>query len=67
VPHLFTLASPAQPGDSGGIVHRGEQAVGIVVARSPSGFCWFQPLEAAVRHLASLEPAGPLRCFSQAL
>jgi hypothetical protein len=64
VPHLFTLASPARAGDSGGIVHRGEQAVGIVVARSPSGFCWFQPLEGALRHLASLEPAAPLDCFS---
>lgn len=64
VPHLYTLDSAARPGDSGGLVYAGDRAVGIVVARSPSGFCWFQPLEAAVRHVASLDPAANLRCFS---
>ena len=63
VPHLYTLDSPAQVGDSGGLVYTDDRAIGIVVARSPGGFCWFQPLEAAIRYLERRAPAAPLRCF----
>jgi hypothetical protein len=55
---------PVQAGDSGGIVYRGESAAGIVFARSPQGFGWFHPLEAAVAFLEAIEPRFALRCFS---
>lgn len=63
VPHLYTLDCPARPGDSGAVVYTGERAVGLVVARSPLGFCWFQPLGPALDHLSSLAPAGRIACF----
>ena len=64
VPALYTVETPVQNGDSGGIVYSGSRAVGIVVARSCSGLCWFQPLETAVQYLESLSPSSTLQCFT---
>src|SRR5664280_1279319 len=54
VHNLFGLNLPAGRGDSGGLVYRASQAVGIVVAASPLGWLWFQPLELAVNFLSKI-------------
>jgi hypothetical protein len=47
------------PGDSGGLVYAGDEAVGILVGvagdEAPGNQGWglFQPLEGALRHLAA--------------
>jgi hypothetical protein len=54
VHNLFGLNLPGGRGDSGGLVYRDSQAVGIVVAASPQGWLWFQPLEPAVNFLSEI-------------
>jgi hypothetical protein len=56
VHNLFGVNVAAQKGDSGGLVYRETQAVGLVVAASPEGWLWFQPLEPAVSFLNSISP-----------
>jgi hypothetical protein len=63
VHHLFGLNVAAGKGDSGGLIYRDTAAVGIVVAASPEGWLWFQPLESAVAFLATLSPV-PITVFN---
>jgi hypothetical protein len=56
VHHLFGINAAAGEGDSGGLVYRGTRAVGIVVAASPQGWFWFQPLEPAIAFLNRIAP-----------
>jgi hypothetical protein len=56
VHNLFGVNVSADPGDSGGLVYRGAQAVGIVVAASPRGWLWFQPLGPATEFLDRIAP-----------
>lgn len=53
----------ASPGDSGGLVYRNSEAVGIVVAASPEGWLWFQPLESAIEFLNTISPV-PVNVFN---
>jgi hypothetical protein len=61
--NVFVIDSPVQHGDSGGIVYAETKAIGLVVARSPTGWAWFQPLEPAINHLAEIEPKFRLKVF----
>jgi hypothetical protein len=62
VHNLCGVAVEAAGGDSGGLIYREAQAVGIVVAASPEGWLWFQPLEPAIARLEQC--AGfPIRVF----
>ncbi len=61
--NVFVIDRPVQYGDSGGIVYAETRAIGFIVARSPAGWTWFQPLEPAIKRLAEIEPRFPLRVF----
>ncbi len=68
VRNLFLIQARLLPGDSGGLVFEGDEAIGILVAvagdDAPGRIGWglFQPLEGAIQHLA--EQCGfPLRPF----
>lgn len=54
VQNAYSLDAPVEPGDSGGLLYVEEQAVGIVFARSPEGWAWFQPLKTAFDFLKQL-------------
>jgi hypothetical protein len=56
VHNLFGVNVAAQKGDSGGLVYRQTQAVGLVVAASPQGWLWFQLLQPAVSFLNDISP-----------
>jgi hypothetical protein len=56
--NLFGVNVAADKGDSGGLVHRETQAVGIVVAASPQGWLWFQPLQPAISFLGNIAPVS---------
>ncbi len=56
VHNLFGVNVAAQKGDSGGLIYQDAQAVGIVVAASPAGWLWFQPLEPAFQYLQAIAP-----------
>ena len=56
VHNLFGVNVTAQKGDSGGLVHQNGDAVGIVVAASPAGWLWFQPLKPAFEYLQTISP-----------
>jgi hypothetical protein len=61
--NVFVIDRSVQHGDSGGIVYADTKAIGLIVARSPEGWAWFQPLEPAIKHLSETEPKFPLRVF----
>jgi hypothetical protein len=65
VRNLFLLRARVLPGDSGGLVFDGDEAIGILVATAGEGapgFGLFQPLAGAFAHVA--RRAGiPLRLF----
>jgi hypothetical protein len=61
--NVYMIQTLVQPGDSGGIVYTGTKAVGFIVARSPQGWAWFQPLEPAIKYLSRIEPKFPLLPF----
>jgi hypothetical protein len=63
VHNLFGLNVAAARGDSGGLVCRKTEAVGIVVAASPEGWLWFQPLWPALEHLKALSTV-PISVFN---
>jgi hypothetical protein len=63
VRNMLVADFPVQPGDSGAVVFKGTDLVGLIVARSPEGLAWFQALEPAVAHLVKQEPAFPLKLF----
>lgn len=63
VDDVYMTGMGVEPGDSGGIAFSGDEAVGIVFARSDKGMAWLQPLEPAVAHLAQIEPEFELRLF----
>jgi hypothetical protein len=58
VHNLFGMNVTAGKGDSGGLIYRDTQAVGIVVAASPEGWIWFQPLQSAVSFLNNISPVN---------
>lgn len=58
VHNLYGMNVAAGKGDSGGLIYRDTQAVGIVVAASPEGWVWFQPLQSAVSFLATISPVN---------
>jgi hypothetical protein len=58
VENLFGINVAASPGDSGGLIHTDTRAVGILVATSPEGWLWFQPLESALSFLNGISPVG---------
>ena len=62
---LFAFHSQAKQGDSGGLLYRGNSAVGVFVAvseRDPDiGF--FQPLQEALEYLKKLSPQFPMTLF----
>lgn len=62
VHNLYGVNVAAQKGDSGGLVYSESQAVGLVVAASPQGWLWFQPLESAVTFLNAISPR-PVPCL----
>jgi len=68
VRNLFLLEARPRPGDSGGLVFAGDEAVGILVAVAGadapgrSGWGLFQPLAGAIAHLEELN-GRPLRVF----
>jgi hypothetical protein len=62
VHNLFGVNVRAAKGDSGGLVYQNSQAVGIVVATSPRGWLWFQPIESAFEYLQSISPI-PIKVF----
>ncbi len=68
VRNLFLLEARPRPGDSGGIVFDGDEAVGILVAVAggdppgQAGWGLFQPLAGAIAHLEELYGL-PLRIF----
>jgi len=63
VHNLFGMNLAAGRGDSGGLVRLGTRAVGIVVAVSPLGWLWFQPLQPAVDFLNTFSPVA-IRVFN---
>ena len=63
VENLFGINVAASTGDSGGLIHADARAVGIVVATSPGGWLWFQPLESALLFLNGISPVG-IRVFN---
>jgi hypothetical protein len=63
VRNLASLRLDVEEGDSGGLVHAGRRAAGIVVARSPGGLAWWQPLRPALEHLDLCSPRTCLRPF----
>ena len=62
VGNAFLMRAAVQPGDSGGLVHRGDRALGIVFGRSSLGWAWFHSLDAAFEFLQGLSP-DPIECF----
>jgi len=68
VRNLFLLEARPRPGDSGGLVFDGDEAVGILVAvagdgsAGQSGWGLFQPLAGAIAHLEA-HYGIPLRVF----
>jgi hypothetical protein len=58
VHNLFGLNVAARKGDSGGLIYRRTQAVGIVVAASQAGWLWFQPLQSAIAFLSGISPVN---------
>jgi hypothetical protein len=68
VRNLFLLEARPRPGDSGGLVFDGDEAVGILVAVAgadapgQAGWGLFQPLAGAIAHLEEL-CGFPLRVF----
>jgi len=58
VHNLYGMNVAAQKGDSGGLVYAESRAVGLVVAASPQGWLWFQPLESAVSYLNAISPVA---------
>jgi hypothetical protein len=68
VRNLFLLEARPLPGDSGGLVFDGDEAVGILVAGDAapgnSGWGLFQPLAGAIAHLEAL-CGFPLRVFDR--
>ena len=63
VHNLWGVNVTASPGDSGGLVYRGSEAIGLVVAASPEGWLWFQPLESAIAFLNTFSPV-PVAVFN---
>jgi len=61
VHNLFLLDRPPRPGDSGGLLYDGTNAVGILVGMS-DGWGLFQPLNEAFDHLQTIAPVA-IRCF----
>jgi hypothetical protein len=58
VHNLFGVNLAAAKGDSGGLIYRETQAMGIVVAASPLGWLWFQPLQPAFSFLGNIAPVN---------
>ena len=58
VHNLFGVNVAARKGDSGGLIYRDTQAVGMVVAASPAGWLWFQPLQSAMAFLSDISPVN---------
>lgn len=56
--NLFGVNVPAAKGDSGGLIYKDTQAVGIVVAASPRDWLWFQPLQSAISFLEKTARVG---------
>jgi hypothetical protein len=63
VNNAFVLQAGVRPGDSGGIIYQGDRAIGILFARSSTGWAWFHPLGEAVAHLNSLNPSIQIEVF----
>jgi len=63
VQNAFLLRANVRRGDSGGLVFRGDRAVGILIGRSASGWGWFHALEEAVDHLRAADPHLGFRVF----
>jgi hypothetical protein len=63
VHNLFGVNVTASKGDSGGLVYKAAQGVGVVVAASPEGWLWFQPLQSAISFLKDLAPVR-IRVFN---
>jgi len=63
VRNLHGLATGVQSGDSGGLVRLRGRAAGMVVARSPRGYTWWQPLPPALEFLNRLLPRTGVRPF----
>jgi hypothetical protein len=64
VRNLCGLRAPVKDGDSGGLVHRRGRAAGMIVARSPGGFAWWQPLRPGLEHLNRSRPRTGVRPFA---
>ncbi len=61
VANLFLIDRGPLPGDSGGLLYDGSDAIGILVGVA-DGWGLFQPLEEAFSFLRQLSPV-PIRCF----
>src|SRR5262249_6432464 len=62
VNNAYELLAPVRRGDSGGLIYRDDQAVGIVFAHSDSGMAWFHPLKDAFSFLQQISPVK-IACF----
>jgi hypothetical protein len=58
VHNLFGINVGADKGDSGGLIYSETRAVGMVVAASPEGWLWFQPIESAISALNRIAPVS---------
>jgi hypothetical protein len=61
VHNLFLIDQQPRPGDSGGLLYEGDNAVGILVGMA-DGRGLFQPLSEAFAHLQKISPVA-IQCF----
>jgi hypothetical protein len=61
VQNLFLINQSPRPGDSGGLLYSGDEAVGILVGLS-EGWGLFQPFEESFEFLKGISPVA-IRCF----
>ena len=54
IKNVFSMTARIKKGDSGGLVYDDNVGVGIIVASSPDGWTWFQPLADAFKYLQVL-------------